>query len=370
MVDYGTRWESLIKGIDAEMFIAVNYEGTDKVSLRYLTGFTGEGALLVTIPGSGPGSGAILLTDSRYVEQAERETAGTGVEVRDLSTWTGSGLGEAIGASGADRVAFASARVTHRWVEQVEALIDATLVSLPDPLSAQRAEKQPDELALLRRAAEITDQALDRLVPEIRVGMTEIEIALRLDVLIREAGAESVAFESNVSAGPNTALNHYNPALDSKPLRQGDLLLFDIGSCYRGYRSDMTRTFCVGRADDRARELYDLVLQANLAGIAAVRAGVDGVQVDKAARDVIVAAGHGEHFGHGLGHGIGMEIHEAPRLSQKSKDTLTSGMVVTVEPGVYLSGYGGVRIEDDVVVTNDGCEIITGFPKGELLVVG
>ncbi|MBN1858381.1 aminopeptidase P family protein [Candidatus Bipolaricaulota bacterium] len=364
MVDYGRRWESLIQGIDAEMFIAVNYEGTDKVSLRYLTGFTGEGALLVAEPG------AILLTDSRYVEQAQRETAGTGVEVRELASWLNSGLAETIGAAGVARVAFASARVTHRWVEQVEAQIKATLVSLPDPLSALRVEKQPDELAFLRRAAEITDRALDRLVPEIHVGMTEIDIALRLDLLIREAGAESVAFECNVSAGENTALNHYNPALDPRPLQRGDLLLFDIGSCYRGYRSDMTRTFCVEEADDRAREIYDLVLQANLAGIAAVRSGASGIEVDKVARDVIVGAGHGDHFGHGLGHGIGMEIHEAPRLSQKSKDTLAPGMVVTVEPGIYLPGYGGVRIEDDVVVTNDGCEIITGFPKRELLVVG
>jgi len=365
MVDYGKRWESLIKGIDAPMFVAVNYEGSDKVSLRYLTGFTGEGSLLLTAE-----RGAVLLTDSRYVEQAQRETAEAGVEVRELVTWLNSGLVEEIASSGACCAAFASARVTHRWVEQLEAKLEARLVSLPDPLSAQRAVKLPDEVALLRRAAEITDQALEQLLSEIRVGMTEIEVALRLEILIREAGAESVAFESNVSCGPNTALNHYNPALHPQSLKRGDLLLFDIGACYQGYRSDMTRTFCVGEADKRAREIYDLVLQANLAGIAAVREGADGIQVDKAARDVIVAAGHGEHFGHGLGHGIGMEVHEAPRLSQKSKDTLRAGMVVTVEPGVYLSGYGGVRIEDDVVVTRDGCEIITGFAKEELLVVG
>lgn len=366
MVDYGKRWGSLMTGIDAEMFVAVNYEGTDRVSLRYLTGFTGEGSLLVTALGPG----AILLTDSRYVEQARQETADSGVEVRELTTWLHAGVAEAVGASDGARAAFGASRVTHRWVEQVEALLEAKLVSLPDPLSALRVEKTPNELAFLRRAAEITDQALDRLVPEIRVGMSEIEVALRLELLIREAGAESVAFESNVSTGPNTALNHYNPALNPTPLKRGDLLLFDIGSCYRGYRSDMTRTFCVEQADRRAREIYELVLDANLAGIAAVRSGATGVEVDQAARDVIVGSGYGEHFGHGLGHGIGMEIHEAPRLSQKSQDTLRSGMVATVEPGIYLPGYGGVRIEDDVVVTEDGCEIITGFPKNELLVVG
>lgn len=366
MADYGKRWQILIDGINADVLIAVNYEGTDKVSLRYLTGFTGEGSLLV----SSSEPRAVLLTDSRYVEQAERETEGTGVEIRKSASWLTTGVAEAIGALSVSRVAFASSRVTHRWVEQIQPLLTAELVSLPDPLSEQRVTKQPDELAFLRRAADITDGALERLLSEIRVGMTEREVALRLDLLIRESGAEDVGFESNVSTGANTALNHYNPSMDPRPLKKGDLLLFDIGACYCGYRSDMTRTFAVGEAEKQAREIYELVLQANLAGIAAVHAGASGVEVDTAARNVIVAAGHGEHFGHGLGHGIGLEVHEAPRLSQKSKDTLKPGMVVTVEPGVYLSGYGGVRIEDDVVVTDDGCEIITGFPKEKLLVIG
>ena len=368
MVDYGTRWQKVMETVDADVLIAVNYEGTDKVSLRYLTGFTGEGSLLTSASTGEPK--AVLLTDSRYVEQAERETAGTGVVVRKSANWLTTGAAEEIGSEGFARVAFASSRVTYRWVEQIKPLLTGELVSVPDPLSDQRITKQPDELAFLRRAAQITDRALERLLPRIHVGMTEIEVALQLDLLIRESGAEHVAFESNVSTGANTALNHYNPALDPQPLKSGDLLLLDIGACYRGYRSDMTRTFAVGGAETQACEIYELVLRANTAGIAAVHAGASGVEVDTAARDVIAAAGHAEHFGHGLGHGIGLEVHEAPRLSQKSKDTLKTGMVVTVEPGVYLSGYGGVRIEDDVVVTDDGCEIITGFPKEKLLVVG
>jgi Xaa-Pro aminopeptidase len=200
--------------------------------------------------------------------------------------------------------------------------------------------------------------------------MNEAEIALQLEMLIRRSDAEGLAFSINVSSGANTALNHYSPFHKAATLKAGDLLLFDFGANVNGYRSDITRTFVVGDASAKAQAIYDVVLQANQSAIAAIRAGMTGIEADAVARDLIKQAGYGDNFGHGLGHGIGLEVHEAPSLSPLSKDTLETGMVVTVEPGIYFTGFGGVRIEDDIVVTESGCEILTAFPKEELISVG
>jgi len=191
---------------------------------------------------------------------------------------------------------------------------------------------------------------------------------LRLEVIMRKNGAEKVAFDLIVAAGENSALPHYQPG--ERTLRQGDLLLFDIGAQLDGYCSDMTRVFAVKEVSPQAREIYDLVLRTNQAGIKAIRAGASGVAVDTIARDVIAQAGHKEHFGHGLGHGVGLEVHEGPLLSPLSEDTLEPRMVVTMEPGVYLPGFGGVRIEDLLVVTKNGSEVLTNLPKDRLLEVG
>ena len=185
---------------------------------------------------------------------------------------------------------------------------------------------------------------------------------------MREKGAEQVAFDLIVAAGENAALPHYQPG--DRMLKQGDLLLFDIGAKLDRYCADMTRVFSVGKPTARAQEIYDIVLAANKTGIAAASAGADAKVVDAAARDLIASKGHSEHFQHGLGHGVGLEVHEGPRLSPMSTDKLQAGMTVTVEPGIYLPGFGGVRIEDLTVVTEDGCEVLTSFPKEELVQIG
>jgi Xaa-Pro aminopeptidase len=363
MHDHASRCRSLLEGIDEQAFIAYNLENSDRATIRYLTGFTGEGVVVVTEDET------LLLTDSRYTEQAKQETAD--VEIEETRTWTGKGVTEALGARGLDRLSFSSKRASHHWVETMQKAADIEFVSKKDPVGELRRTKSPGEIALLKQAAGIADDALSKLVPEIRVGMSEAEIALRLEWLIREtSGAEHIAFELNVSAGPNTALNHYTPFFDPQPLRPGDLLLFDFGACVGGYRSDTTRTFSVGSPSEEAQTIYGLVLRANLAAIEAVGAGQTGVSVDAVAREMIAAEGHGAHFGHGLGHGIGLEVHESPSLSPRSEDTLESGMAVTIEPGVYIPGFGGVRIEDDVIVTSGGCDAITGFPKDRLIEVG
>jgi Xaa-Pro aminopeptidase len=363
MADYADRRRRLCESIEEDGFLAYNYEHSDNSTLRYLTGFTGEGALLVT------SAETVLLTDSRYTEQGKRET--NGITIEETRLWMGKDAAAAVDDHGLKAVGFASRRAAHNWVETMEGEAKATLVSLKDPVAKLRITKEPSELDALRLAAAISDRALEALIPDIRAGMTEAEIALRLEWLIRtDPEAEAAGFSPNVSTGPNSALNHYDPALDPQPLREGDLLLFDFGACVDGYRSDITRTFSVGTPTPEALEIYELVLKANLAAIAATKAGISGVDVDAVARETIANGGHSEHFGHGLGHGIGLEVHEGPSLSPRSKDTLEPGMVATIEPGIYLPGIGGVRIEDDVIVTDGGCDVISTFPKDRLIEVG
>jgi len=351
-----------LEAIDGDAYLGLNHEGSDPASIRYLTGFTGEGALLLSK------REAVLLTDSRYTEQAKGETDGLSIE--EDRGWHLKATADAIAARSLARVAFASSRVSFHWVEEMRKFAGFTLVPQQDPVGLLRRTKSPEEVGHLKRAAAIADEAFAALLPGLRAGMSEAEISLRLEVLIRETDAEGIAFGVNVSAGPNTALNHYNPALAPRILAEGDLLLFDFGACYAGYRSDITRTVSVGRATEREREIYGIVLRANQSAIEAVRGGKAASDVDAVARTLISEAGYGDFFGHGLGHGIGLEVHEAPGLTPQNGNALEPGMVVTIEPGIYLPGFGGVRIEDDIVVSTDGCEVITAFPKDELIEVG
>ena len=362
MPDYVLRQQRLLEAVTTDAFIAVNLEGSDPVSLRYLTGFTGEGVLILS-----PAK-VILLTDSRYTEQANQET--DGIQIEEGRGWNVKGLFEGLTKRNLKTITFSSARASVYWHEELCKLGTLELKPQCDPVAQLRRIKSDEELDYLRAAAKIADAALSELVSWIKTGMTEAEIALQLEMLIRRSDAEGLAFDINVSTGPNTALNHYSPFHHPTTLKAGDLLLFDFGANVHGYRSDMTRTFVVGGASDKARKIYETVLKSNCLAIDAVRAGMTGIDADTVARDYITEAGFGDGFGHGLGHGIGLEVHEAPSLSPLSKDTLETGMVVTVEPGIYYTGFGGVRIEDDVVITDTGCEIITAFPKEELICVG
>jgi Xaa-Pro aminopeptidase len=224
-----------------------------------------------------------------------------------------------------------------------------------------RAIKEPEEIRRIRAASVIADQAFERLLADGLIGRTEREAALSLEVTMRELGAQRPSFETIIAAGPHGALPHARPR--DAVIESGQLVVIDWGAELDGYCSDCTRTVATGELEGQAREVYALVLAAQLAGVEAVRAGSGGRDIDGVARGVIERGGHAEHFGHGLGHGVGMEVHEAPRLSQRSEDELKAGNVVTVEPGIYLPGELGVRIEDLVAVTDRGCEILTSVPK-------
>jgi len=350
----------LLSDLDAGAFLIVNLEGSDLVSQRYLTGFTGEGALLLSERGS------LLLTDSRYTEQARREVPG--LALKEVKGKYVAAVATAINELRVSRVAFAAKRMSHYWVQRLDEQAGAEMIALDDPVGGLRRVKHPEEMERIRRATKLAEAALTELLPKIEAGQSEQELALELELIMRRNGAEKAAFDLIVASGENSAHPHHRP--QKRRLQKGDLLLFDIGAQVDGYCCDLTRVFAVGEVPVRTLEIYDLVLRANRAGVAAVKAGASGKAVDAVARQVIDEGGHKEHFGHGVGHGVGLEVHEAPSLSSVSEDTLETGMVVTVEPGVYLPGFGGTRIEDLVVVTKDGCEVLTSFPRDRLTEVG
>jgi Xaa-Pro aminopeptidase len=330
---------------------------TNLTNARYLTGFSGTNAqVLIT------GDRAIFFSDPRY--EARAATLVEGAEVRIYPTRLTEELPDLLG--GVDRLGLEGTTVTLSQRDSfAEALGEVELVTTKGVVEDLRRVKEAGEVALIRDAVRLADDAFawigDRLAP----GRTEREVALDLEVQMRSAGADDVSFEPIVGSGELSAHIHHTPS--ERVLRPGDLLLLDFGCTVNGYCSDLTRTVALGEATDEQRSVYATVLEAQSAGIAAVGSGVAGADCDAAARRVIEGAGHGTHFGHGLGHGLGLEVHEAPRLHRISEDTLDEGNVVTVEPGIYVQGDGGIRIEDCVLVTGEGAEVLGKAPKDELI---
>ena len=294
-----------------------------------------------------------LFTDFRYAERA-REIED--VEFEETKRYIYSDLAERL----PKRVAFEADALTYA---NYQLLRDAGLELVPKRglVESMRVVKQEAELDAIRRATEVTDAAYERLVDERFAGRTEKELVWRMEQLLHECGANRLAFPIHVAAGPTAAAPHSDPG--ERAVQEGELVLVDAGAVLDGYCSDCTRTFAVGEISESLRRLYDTVLEAQQAGLDAVRAGVAARDPDAAARAVITDAGYGENFGHGLGHGVGLLIHEAPALRPESDEELAAGNAATVEPGIYLSGVAGIRIEDLVVVTEDGCDVLTSFPK-------
>jgi len=336
---------------------------TSAANVRYLTGFTGSaGLVLVTA------SGALLTTDGRYRTQAREQLddAGTsdGVElVVGGSDAQRRAITAAVAGASATRVGLEAESITwgsqRRWAG---ALGEVDTVATSGVVEGLRQVKDAGEIDRMARAASIADRALGEVVDLLSRHRTEQEIALALDTAMRRLGADDRAFETIVAGGPNSAKPHARPS--ARPVEPGDPVVIDFGATVDGYRSDMTRTFCVGgRPSTELARLFDVVAGAQAAGVASVRAGVSTGAIDEVCRSHIAAAGLASAFEHGTGHGVGLDIHEAPSVSAGATAILSPGIVVTVEPGVYLAGVGGVRIEDTVVVTGDGCRSLTGFTK-------
>jgi Xaa-Pro aminopeptidase len=325
---------------------------TNLMNVRYLSGFTGTNGLCVVSPDT-----RVFITDFRYVERAQSE-------VPDFDRLRGKqDLLEDAAERVSGRVGFDDQHMSVRTHKRLaEMLPDGVeLVPAGGLVEELRAVKEPDELRAMREAARLGDEMYEYIASRGLVGRSEREVAVDVEREMRARGAEDPSFPSIVAAGANGALPHATPG--SAKIAADTLVIVDMGCRVDGYCSDCTRTFATGTLSDEAAAVYELVLAAQEESLAAVRVGAEGREVDAVARDRISAAGRGDQFGHGLGHGVGLEVHEAPRLAQSAEGKLVAGNVVTVEPGVYVPGAFGVRIEDLAVVTDDGSEVFTHFPK-------
>lgn len=320
---------------------------------RYFSGFTGSSGLLLITRQT-----QTLFTDFRYLEQAAEQAPNYQL-VRhgaDLFSLLAAALAkQTIACTG-----FESDFVTWDTYHKLSDCLPNSKLQ-PVKLDALRMIKDAAELALLQKAVEIADAAFNQILAIIRPGLTELEIALELEYHMRKLGSEKPAFDTIVASGYRGALPHGQAA--NKVIETGDLITMDFGAVYQGYHSDMTRTVVAGKATDKQREIYAIVQAAQLAGVTAIAAGKTGKEVDLVSRQLIAAAGYGDYFGHSLGHGVGLAIHEEPRLSPANDGKLSTDMVVSVEPGIYLPGWGGIRIEDLVVVSATGCTVLTASSK-------
>ena len=332
----------------------------DPTNVAWLTGFTGSFGQVVATP-----EHALFVTDSRYTLQAEEEVPDMPVVAFASPTDGSTFLGEQIKGLGLDTIAFDAATTSYAAFQRLEEKGGVKLTPGPDLFGELRMVKTPEEIAAVRKACALADACFGHLTRLIQPGLTEYDLQLELEFYLRRAGA-GLAFEPIVVSGECSARPHGKAS--EKALEVGDFVTMDFGARVDGYNSDLTRTIVVGEATERHREVYAQVLRAETECIAAMRPGVRAADVDGLARTILDERGFAQYFGHGLGHGLGRVVHDGGRMNATSEDVLAPGQVWTVEPGVYLPGFGGVRIEDDVVVTEDGVEVLTASPK-ELMVL-
>ena len=340
----------------AALAAALEQDGIDALlvthlpNIRYLTGFSGSAGLLLV-----RAAGTMLITDFRYAVQAPLEAPGVDVQIDPVSIWDR--LGRVLGQRSVERLGVESHVLTTRDAERLSRLTRAQVVPTVDLVERLRAAKDPQEVESIRAAASLAQEALAEVLPTVRAGDRELDVAARLESALRRRGSEWHPFPTIVASGPRAALPHARTT--AREIQPNELLLIDFGAQLDGYCSDLTRTMVVGRADDRQRTIHGLVQEAQLRARTQVRAQMTGREADSLARDVIAARGFGEAFGHSLGHGLGLEVHEAPRLSQTNEIALPLHAVVTIEPGIYLPGWGGVRLEDDVYLGPSGPELLS-----------
>ena len=336
---------------------------TDMYNLRYFTGFTGTtGMALATKEGN------FFFSDFRYKEQATKQVEEKGFKFVEVGRNSLDKVKEIIDKFGIKKVGFEDLNMTFNYYKKIEELFKVELLALGSALSNQRLIKKDFEIENIKKATEISDIAFAETIKIVKAGMSEKDVAAHLEYIQRKLGAEDKSFNTIVASGYRSALPH--GVASDKKIGNNELVTTDFGAYYNGYVSDVTRTFFVGdKIEDKQREIYNIVLEANLLAIKHVKVGMKGSELDKIARDYIAGKGYGDNFGHGLGHGIGLEIHEAPTVSPLGDIVLEENMLITIEPGIYIEGYGGVRIEDDVIVKKDGCVVLNKTSK-ELLMIG
>jgi Xaa-Pro aminopeptidase len=311
----------------------------------YLSGFDGSAGFLLITP-----EDKILATDSRYTLQAKDQTDYEIFTItNELSKW----LPKLVAELKIKRLGFEAGHITFALYHQLYDILkkgkpETKLIPVEGMVESIRAIKEPEEIELITRAAEIADTAMEYIMDGIQAGMTEREVAWEIERFMREKGSDSLPFDIIVASGENSALPHAQPS--AKKINKGEPIMIDIGARVEGYSSDLSRTICLGTPDDNFKRLHDIVLGAQLGAIAIIKEGMTGAEADNLSRVIIEEAGYAQNFGHGLGHGVGLAPHESPRLGPNSSDRLAEGMVFTIEPGIYLEGWGGVRIEDLVIM--------------------
>ncbi|MBP1045412.1 aminopeptidase P family protein [Enterococcus sp. BWM-S5] len=332
---------------------------TSPYNLRYLTNFTGSTGLAVITMDK-----AFFITDFRYTEQAAQQAAGF-----EIIKNTGPIFDELTKLEASEKlanIAFEENHVSFAEYSVLEEVLACELIPVAGMIEELREVKDEEEIAIIEKACGIADSAFDHILKVIKPGMTEIEVANQLDFYMRSLGASGVSFDTIVASGLRSAMPH--GVASEKLIEKGDFVTLDFGCYYQGYVSDMTRTFAVGEPDPKLKEIYQIVLEAQLKVLDEAKPGLTGIQLDAVARDHIASYGHGEAFGHSTGHGIGLEIHEGPNVSFKSDKQFVVGNVITDEPGIYIPGLGGVRIEDDLLITSEGNRVLTHSPK-ELIIL-
>ncbi len=326
---------------------------------RYISNFTGTaGTVFITQ------NQAYFITDFRYIEQAKKQCTGFQVIQQDRHAFTE--IAKLVKEQKLKKLAFEKDHTTVSVFEMMQKMIPSQLIGVSNWLEKQRCLKSEQEIQMIQKAAQIADEAFSYILKEIRPGITELEVSHMLDFKMRALGASGVSFDTIVASGIRSALPH--GVASEKVIEIGDMVTLDFGAYYQGYCSDITRTFALGEPDAQLVEIYDVVLEAQKRGIACLKPGIEARDVDAITRTYITEKGYGEYFGHSTGHGIGLEIHELPTLSHATKQTLLPGMIVTVEPGIYVPQLGGVRIEDDVLITETGYQVLTHSTK-ELIVL-
>ncbi len=329
------------------------------VNRRYLSGFTGStGWVIVTQ------KDAFLVTDFRYIDQAKEQAPHFTVVNNERKATEA--IAKVLNENGVKRLAFEGSVSFSTYQEWNKAFEGVDLVPTSGFLEKLRMYKDESELEVIREAVRIADEAFSHILGFIKPGVREIDVALELEFFMRRQGADAAAFDIIVASGERGALPHGRAS--EKIIQAGEMVTLDFGAQYKGYNSDITRTVSVGEPHPKMKEIYDIVLQAQVAGVQALKPGITGKEADAVTRDIITAAGYGEAYGHSAGHGLGIEVHELPNLSTVSPYVLEPGHLVTMEPGIYVSGLGGVRIEDDCLITENGCEILTKSTK-ELLIL-
>ena len=332
---------------------------TSNYNRRYMTGFTGTAGVVLVSK-----TKAIFITDFRYTEQAAAQCPDFEIVKHTASIFEE--VAKVAKEIGITKLGFEQDTLTFASYKQYEQKCEAELVPISGVIEKLRLIKSSAEIKILKEAAKIADAAFEHITSYIRAGITELDVSNELEFFMRKQGATSSSFDIIVASGHRSALPH--GVASDKVIEKGDLVTLDFGAYYNGYVSDITRTVAVGQPTNQLKEIYDIVLEAQLRGMAGLKAGITGRQADALTRDYITEKGYGPNFGHSTGHGIGLEVHEGPGLSFKSDIVLEPGMVVTCEPGIYIPGIGGVRIEDDTIITNEGNESLTHSPK-ELIIL-